>query len=753
MSILQRITSTWRGLIEPSASITDPERRLKSRFLIRTLAILFPIGFFFTFLPLLILPQANWLRDTDILFVLPTLALLAFAYGWAHRGEYEKSVWWLSLVGSIAIFIIAVQDGDVEDLVYFLLVLFLASMFLPPRWLWGVFIGQAILVFWAPFVSPVPVNVVEFVTSEVAFLVVGFALILLLNTYREQLETLHQRLLRQRERQYRELFEILFEGMVIVRDGVIEHVTESFATFVGRRRETLIGRPLLTLFPPESHAIIKHILAEKKSTHAHEVVAWNAENQYVYLEVVGKVFYFDETPVHILAFRDITHRKHMEQELHYRAHHDVLTGLPNRAALLARLQQMIDEHQNAKNNSGAFALLFLDLDRFKLINDSLGHTVGDQVLREVAIRLQSARREDDIVARLGGDEFVLVLTDVHSPHEAEQVAKRLLDVLRQPIRVNDHELYVDASIGIAMDIDDYTSAMTLLQDADIAMYHAKAEGRGTYRFFKTAMREQIQRTHAMKMELRRAIEHQQFVPFYQPIFNLQQNRVVGMEVFMRWQHPERGLISPETFLPLLEEMGALYAVNLSVYEQAFRDFSQWKRTVLHETATWLHVNVDTLQLMQSGFVQDLLTRIEAHGLSPSDIAVQVHEPVLLSRSVMVEKTLQMLQSAGVHLVIDDFGTGYSSLTLLHHVKPAAVMLDRSLIEWLDSVEYVRVLKGLVNLMHTMQVTIGIEGIETEAQLDRLHQLTFEWGQGYALGRPMSSAAAMHWWHSPPVGAE
>ena len=428
---------------------------------------------------------------------------------------------------------------------------------------------------------------------------------------------------------------------------------------------------------------------------------------------------------------DVTARKQAERRLQHDAMHDALTGLPNRVLFLDRLDQAIRRAQRATPQAAA-AVLFLDLDRFKLVNDSLGHQAGDRLLVAVARRLESAVRPPDTVARLGGDEFTVLLDGVSDAHEASLVAERVHQTLRAPFQIAERELFVDASIGIALAEAD-AAPETVLRDADVAMYRAKADGKGRQAVFDARMHQQVMRRLDMETELRRAIENRALEVAYQPIVQAATGRIAGFEALCRWPDGAGGFVEPSEFVPIAEETGLIVPLGRWVLQEAAGRLAAWRRTPAGAGLT-VGVNVSHRELADPGFVLALEEALSASQLDPRALRLEVSEHAL----EYAQRALsQALERCGVRSHVDDFGTGASSLRLLHGFPGDAVKIHRALIAGMGREPGAfEIVKALVGLAHSLGLEVIAEGVETATQLEHLQLLGCEFAQGFHVSAPL-----------------
>ncbi|HMK55941.1 MAG TPA: EAL domain-containing protein [Dissulfurispiraceae bacterium] len=432
------------------------------------------------------------------------------------------------------------------------------------------------------------------------------------------------------------------------------------------------------------------------------------------------------------SISDITSRKRAEEQLVRDAFHDSLTGLPNRALLMDRLQHAFT--RSIRNSEHIFAVIFLDLDRFKVINDSMGHNTGDELLVEVSKRLKECVRSGDTVARLGGDEFVILVEDLDDADHARQTAERIQQILKVPFVIGGTQMFISCSIGIAFSSLEYLNADELLRDADTAMYRAKAKGKARHEIFDKSMHAQAVTILQLESELRRALENNEFHLHYQPIVSLRTGQVVAVEALIRWEHPRRGTIMPADFIPFAEENGLIVPIGEWVLRTACSQIRKWNDSGMTEMS--VAVNVSPRQLKQKDFVQTVSMILNESALKASLLDLEITESVIMEDSTDTVDVLNKLKGLGVHLSIDDFGTGYSSLSYLPRFPVNSVKIDRSFVSrMMKDPQNLEIIKTVVLLSNSMGLESTAEGVETIDQLEKLRELGCSQSQGYLFSRP------------------
>ncbi len=551
---------------------------------------------------------------------------------------------------------------------------------------------------------------------------------------------------RESEHRYRLVAENISD-LVCLNDleGCYVYVSPSCKTQLGYQPEDLLGRTFYEFIHPDEQDLLRteiHRQAVKGETISpltHRVR--NAQGDYIWVETLvnpilnkaGKITQFQTTS------RDVTDRVQVEQQLRHAALNDALTGLPNRSVLMERLGVVIEQTSQVPDQQSA--LLFLDLDQFKVVNDSLGHLTGDQLLVWVAHKLTQVVRTTDIVARISGDEFVILLENLEQQDQAIQVAERILEELREPFMLEQREIFITSSIGIVMDFRNYQKAEDLVRDADIAMYQAKASGRASYAVFDPEMRLQVIERMNLGNDLRRALEYQELQLYYQPIVALETLDIVGLEVLLRWQHPQLGLVSPEQFIPLAEETGLILPIGNWITQTACQQLVTWRRHSPAARNLRVSINLSVRQLQSSDLFAQFETVLGDTGLPPDALTMEITESMLVKNFEATHRLLSKMQARGVHISIDDFGTGYSSLSYLHRLPVDALKIDRTFVSHMgQDARNQTIAESIIALSNVLELDAIAEGIETVEQLHWLQDHGCEYGQGYLFSPPVPAAA-------------
>ncbi|UBF24757.1 EAL domain-containing protein [Kovacikia minuta CCNUW1] len=428
--------------------------------------------------------------------------------------------------------------------------------------------------------------------------------------------------------------------------------------------------------------------------------------------------------------------------------YDALTGLPNRTLFINCLEQALNLAKN--DSSYQFAVLCLDCDRFNLVNDSLGHQVGDELLIAIADRLGTVLNQDDTLARMGGDEFAMLLSGMQD-NSAHQVAKHLLELLAQPFQLEQHEIFVNASVGVALGSPAYEQPEHVLRDAGTALYRAKASGRFKYQVFNPGMHQAALQLLQLETDLRKAIQQEEFIVHYQPVVSLRTGKITGLEALVRWQHPQRGLVSPGLFIPIAEETGLISQIDSWVLRTACQQLQHWQQEKLLDTPLTLGVNLSAQHLTQPGLIESIDRILEETQLNPRFLKLEITESAVMSNAQATVGILQKIRERDIQLSIDDFGTGYSSLSYLHSFPVNSLKIDRSFVQRIDETwDSLGLILLIINIAHTMGMNVIAEGIEMEQQLLQLKGLNCDFGQGFLFSEPLAADKLIHLISSNPT---
>ena len=568
-------------------------------------------------------------------------------------------------------------------------------------------------------------------------------------TYRSSLEAStaqaeqakrHVQELQESEERFRSAFDYAPIGMALVTpDGRWLQVNRSLCEILGYSEAELLATDFQTLTHPEdvplAEAHINQLLAGKIPSHQMEKRYIHEKGHFVwsFLSISLARDAQDRSMRLIFQIQDITDRKRAQERLAHDASHDALTGLPNRAHFTRRLEEVIARPKDCSTPS--FAVLFLDADRFKVINDSLGHLFGDQLLIGIAQRLKKCIRPGDMVARLGGDEFTVLLDGVVDASEAKLVAERIQKELALPFDLSGREVFTSASVGIALDTG-YKQPQDILRDADTAMYRAKLLGKARYQVFDKDMHSDVMNTLEVETDLRRGVDRQEFCVHYQPIISLSNEAVTGFEALVRWQHPDRGLVYPNDFIRVAEETELIIPIGERVLFEACRQIREWQREFPERSELSVSVNLSGKQFQQPDLVKRVNDVLKETGLEPRFLNLEITESILMDNVESAVRMMKELRALGVQLSIDDFGTGYSSLSYLHRFPMNTLKIDRSFVSQAnDNNENTEIVRTIVMLARNLGMDVIAEGIETEEQLLKLLLFGCDYGQGYFFCQP------------------
>lgn len=525
--------------------------------------------------------------------------------------------------------------------------------------------------------------------------------------------------------------------MITNEKGIVEYVNPAFENITGYSYEEIVGgKPNIVKSNKQSHEFYNNLWKTISSGEVFSDILVNVKKN-------GDVYYEEKsiTPIKdsrgkIINFvatgRDISERMESEERLRYMAHHDSLTALPNRTQYMDRLKKSL---AHARRYEKRVAVLFVDLDRFKTINDTLGHDVGDQVLMQIAERIGINVRKEDTVARFGGDEFAILLDDIKTEQNVAHLAKKILLSLEQPLLIDKQELFISASIGISLFPNDGEEAGLLLKNADIAMYKAKDFGKNNYQFYSVEMSARSFQRLAMENSLRRALEREEFILFYQPQIDVENGNIVGVEALIRWQHAELGLVSPIDFIPLLEETGLISEVGYWVIETACKQIKYW-----HDmgcSSLLMSVNISGRQFHAVNFIEKIEEIVKQSGVLPETIEMEITESVLMENQKSTNDALASLDNIGFKIALDDFGTGYSSLSYLRRFRIDTLKVDRSFVrDVTDNPDDAAITSAIIAMAQSLKLKVIAEGVETKEQLKFIKQHNCRYVQGFLFSRPL-----------------
>lgn len=540
-------------------------------------------------------------------------------------------------------------------------------------------------------------------------------------------------------------------------EGRFTFVNDRVESLIGYRREDLVGQHYSLVIHEEDIPCAEHVFNERRSgdRNARNIEIrlkcnpgvrrprlMNARCKAVELTAMGMYDDEDASPFErrfIGSYgvaKDVTERKQAEETVHYQAYHDLLTGLPNRALFRDHLGLMLAQ---AKRTKQPLAVLSLDLDHFKLINDSLGHTIGDELLLAVGARLRQCLREGDTLARLGGDEFAVLLPTLASRSDVDHICRKIIQVLSKPVFIKGHEIYISVSIGACVAPEDGDLIDGLIRQAEIAMYQAKSQGRSRLQFWEAGMQAPYSERMTIESDLRRALARNEFVLFYQPQVDTSTGEVRGFEALLRWWHPQRGLLTPADFVAVAEESGVIVPIGDWVLRQAATQMAEWRKAGLPPVR--LSVNISARQLESPDFVEGVMRAVQVYALDGNLLELEITESLLMQDFEANAIKLGRLSASGIRLAIDDFGTGYCSFKYLARFPIHTLKIDQSFVQDLDREENISIVNAMVAMGRGMNLNVIAEGVETEAQRARLEQMQCHEVQGYYYSSPLSGQEA------------
>jgi diguanylate cyclase (GGDEF)-like protein/PAS domain S-box-containing protein len=568
------------------------------------------------------------------------------------------------------------------------------------------------------------------------------------------------------EKKFRTLFELAPDPYFILDgEGIIVDGNKNAELIFGSPRKQFFGKNIKTmaLVEEQKSQIGEHLSKSLRNlstgSHEYEFLKWDGSN--IPVELHLQAVTLENKRVILGTIRDISIRKAAEKmlrrmnadledlvtertdaleesraKLEHEALHDALTDLPNRALLADRLALSLEQIKRFQDHQ--FAVLFIDIDHFKVVNDSLGHQIGDRLLVSVAERLKKCTREVDTVARIGGDEFVVLIEHAKSVNDVIDVVNRIMDITSKPYQIIDHELYVSLSIGVTLSSDAYSNQDELLRDADIALYRAKQNGRSRYELFDHTMHIEAQKRMQMETDMHKGIENNEFCVYYQPIMDILQNKLIGFEALVRWDHPSFGLISPADFIPLAEETGMIIQLGKHVILESCKQCREWQGTYRNKDLS-ISINLSGKQIIQPNFLDELDIILTATELDPKTLIFEITEGILIENTSAVKNTLEGLRNRGIRVHLDDFGTGYSSLNYLNQFPFDVIKIDRTFISSISgSLKKNEIVEAIINLAGGMEKKVIAEGIETDEQLCYLESISCDMGQGFYFSRPVAA---------------
>ncbi len=536
------------------------------------------------------------------------------------------------------------------------------------------------------------------------------------------------------------------EGIIITdSDARIVDVNDAFCRISGYSRDEIIGENPRLLQSGRQNAQFYETMWSKLTQHG----LWSGElwnrrkngNEYAEHLTISVISDTQGSTNHYVGLiADITKAKRYEQQLEKIAHYDVLTGVPNRFLLIDRLQQAM---AYAKRHNDLIAVVYLDMDGFKEVNDRHGHAAGDTLLIEISRKLQKTLRDEDTLARLGGDEFIIILRHLDDTSDAEMILQRVLETVSSTIRINDYALNVSASLGVTFyPQEEAVDAEQLIRQSDQSMYNAKQSGKNRYCFFDSEREYAVRTRHRIIHRLTQALENQEFVLHYQPRVNLKTGAVIGVEALIRWNHPENGLLLPARFLPDIHDHFLIVRLGAWVLESAVAQIARWQAEHLSLVVS---VNVDAMQLAQENFTTELMALLERHGVSSSTLELEILETSAIEKVEHISRVIEACQETGVRFALDDFGTGYSSLKYLKQLQAHILKIDRSFVsEMFDDPGNIAIIEGIMGLAAAFDRVVIAEGVEDDAHAKRLLELGCEQAQGFAIARAMPPEALPGW---------
>ena len=549
--------------------------------------------------------------------------------------------------------------------------------------------------------------------------------------------------LRESEMKYRTIFENTGTATVIVeKDTTISLANSEFANIAGFEKKEIENIKSWLHFMDEKtqrkiqndELVPEHAQYNQIAPHFECTFIDKNGNQKDMLCALAAIPGADKD---VVSLADITELKQAERQIYHQAFHDTLTSLPNRALFMEHLNMALKRAK--RRDDYYFAVLYLDIDRFKLVNDSLGHSVGDRLIGAFANRIQESLRELDILARFGGDEFVILLEDIENSEYASGVADRLQQELKRPFMIEGKEVFAPASFGVVLNTRDYEEPEDIIRDADAAMYHAKENGKAQYKIFDKTLHKKALHLLERETDLRKAVHRNEFENHYQPIVDLQTASLVGFEALIRWNHPQLGLIYPGSFISIAEETGLIIPITKLITRRACEDLCRWQDQLKDELKLTMNLNLSSKHFMSPTLLDDIKEILNQTGMPPEQLKLEITETALMEDADETIRLVHRLKDLGLHLVIDDFGTGYSSLSYLQRLPIDTLKVDRSFVSRIQSDPdgNLNIVEAIISLAHRLKMLVVAEGVETEEQFAILLEMNCQFGQGYLFSRPLS----------------
>ncbi|MEQ1516788.1 MAG: EAL domain-containing protein [Usitatibacteraceae bacterium] len=547
-----------------------------------------------------------------------------------------------------------------------------------------------------------------------------------------------EKAIRESEERLQKFADATNEGIVFIEGTLVVDCNGAMARMMRSTHTALVGRLLKEFVSPED---FEKVLSNRTSgfEQPYEIFVIRDDGSKFAAECVGKDLDYGGVTHRMTVIRDISDRKQAEARIQFLAHHDTLTHLPNRTLLLERIRTAISR---AHRNKTEIGIMFLDLDNFKTINDSLGHYAGDELLKRVASRVQSCLRGSDLVGRLGGDEFLVMLPDLYGAEDIGPVVEKIAAAISEPFSLEEQQLSISASIGVSVFPRDGETPDALIRNADAAMYLAKERGRNNWQFFQASLNKQAFQALALESGIRKAIRELEFTLHYQPEVRTDTRRPTAIEALIRWKHPELGLLGPDQFISVAEHRGLIMPIGRWVINEAIRQAREWADLGV---SIPIAINLSAIQFKQKDLVEDIAARLKEHGVSGEMIELELTESLFLEDVNATAKTLGRLKDLGVSLAVDDFGTGYSSLSYLKRYPIDKVKIDRSFVRDIPGDDDdVAITVAIINLAASLGLRVVAEGVETKEQAHFLEEHQCDFLQGYYIARPLAPADALAW---------